>query len=72
MARWTLFPTDDTTRAMQNSGLNDSRVDVEAPDDLVLTETWQSIGGGFEFRSADCGAGCRCAGEVRSVANLSA
>lgn len=67
----TLYPVGPLARALPNAGLGDERVLVTYSGDYkpTLTDRWQMVvlvdGRGAIVRSADCGLGCRCAGEIR-------
>lgn len=71
---YTLFPADDPTKTHLPEwpgGPPTGRVLVELTWPVTLTDDWQQVidtaGRTLEVRSADCGAGCRCAGEVRLI-----
>lgn len=69
---YTLNPVDDPTIVHLGSwegGPPFGRVAVELDEPVTLTDEWQQVidtdGRTLQVRRADCGAGCRCAGEVK-------
>lgn len=71
----TLFPTDAETRALPELEDDDAgRVVIEVPAEVGergVPEEWTTVttldGRDFDIRRAACGAGCRCAAEIRSA-----